>query len=55
MKRYSLLLLDIAINDSVINNYWMRLGMISRTIQTEVNVIFRNRRLKWISCVSRIQ
>ena len=28
----------------VINNYWMRLSMISRIIQTEVNVIWRSRR-----------
>ena len=33
----------------LINNYWMRLSMISRIIQTEVNVICRSRRLRWIT------
>ena len=28
--------------EQVINNYWMRLSMISRIIQTEVNVICRS-------------
>ena len=33
----------------LINNYWMRLSMISRIIQTEVNVICRSRRLRRIT------
>ena len=34
---------------ALINNYWMRLTMISRIIQTEVNVICRSRRLRRIT------
>ena len=33
----------------LVNNYWMRLSMISRIIQTEVNVICRSRRLRRIT------
>ena len=33
------------------NNYWMRLSMISRIIQTEVNVICRSRRLRTLTKV----
>ena len=34
---------------TIINNCWMRLGMISRIIPTEVNVICQSRRLRWIT------
>ena len=50
---------------NLINNYWMRLGMITRMIQTEVNVICQSEDeaenfdggLNWflIACESRIQ
>ena len=33
----------------IINNYWMRLSMMSRIIQTEVKVIFRSRKLRRIT------
>ena len=36
-------------NAQQINNYWMRLTMIPRIIQTEVNVICRSRRLRRIT------
>ena len=29
-------------NHEILNNYWMKLSMISRIIQTEVNVICRS-------------
>ena len=32
-----------------INNYWMRISMLSRIIQTKVNVIGRRRKLRWIT------
>ena len=38
IKNYSDLGLDLLLH-TTINNYWMRLSMISRIIQTSVNVI----------------
>ena len=39
---YSLLIYTVVLILVTLNNYWMRLSMISRIIQTEVNVICRS-------------